>query len=60
MKAYLVTSGGVFALVLLAHLARVVAEGPGVARNPWFVASTVAAVAMCVWAIRLLRLLPRA
>jgi hypothetical protein len=60
MKAYLVTSGVAFALVLLAHVARVIVEGPGVVRDPWFLASTVAAAALCVWAIRLLRLSPRA
>jgi len=58
VKAYIVTSAVAFALVLLAHVARVAAEGPGVMRDPWFVASTAAAAALCVWAIRLLRLLP--
>jgi hypothetical protein len=59
MKAYLVTSGVVFALVLLAHVARIVAEGVHVAANPWFVGSTVLSAALCVWAWRLLRQMTR-
>jgi hypothetical protein len=56
MKAYLMTSGGVFALLIVAHLVRIIVEGPRVARDPWFVLSTVAAGALCAWALRLLRL----
>jgi hypothetical protein len=55
MKAYLMTSGGIFALLVVAHLLRIIAEGPHVARDPWFGLSTVAAGALCVWALRLLR-----
>ena len=54
MRAYVATSGTVFALLVLAHIARVFAEGLRVASNPWFIASTLAATVLCVWAFRLL------
>ena len=59
MKAYLLASGGAFGLVVLAHLMRVIVEGTSVARDPTFIVATIAATAMCLWAIRLLRVLPR-
>jgi hypothetical protein len=55
MKAYVMTTGAVFGLLTLAHIARGVAEGPHVATDPWFVLITIAAAALCVWAWRLLR-----
>ncbi len=55
MKAYLITTGAVFGLITLAHIARIVAEGPHLATNPLFVLLTVVAAALCFWAIRLLR-----
>jgi len=55
MKAYVITTGAVFGLVTLAHLARIIAEGPHLARNPWFMLITAIAAALCLWACRLLR-----
>ena len=49
MKAFLATAGTVFGLVVLAHLARMVAE-PRVAREPWFLLLTVVAGALSAWA----------
>ena len=59
MKAYLLASGGSFGLVVLVHLIRIILEGTSVARDPTFVVATVAATAMCLWAIGLLRVLSR-
>lgn len=59
MRAYLTTTGAVFGLVVLAHVWRVIEEGPHLAREPWFVLFTIAAAAMSLWAWRLLRRLPR-
>ena len=56
MKAYVMTTGAIFGLIVLAHVARVVAEGPRLATDPFFVLLTVLAAALCVWAVRLLRL----
>jgi hypothetical protein len=55
MKAYTVTTGAVFGILVLAHLARLVAEGLDPAKNPWFVATTVIAASLFIWAWRLLR-----
>jgi hypothetical protein len=58
MKAYLIVTGTVFGLITLAHIGRVVAEGPGRATEPWFVVLTVVAAGLSVWAWRLLKRLP--
>jgi len=60
MKAYLVISGTIFGLLALVHLWRIIAEGPHLARDPWFVLITVAAAALSLWSWRVLRRLPRA
>jgi hypothetical protein len=59
MKAYLMTTGSVFGLIVLAHVWRVIAEGPHLVSDPWYILLTAAAAALCVWAWRLLRLLGR-
>jgi FtsH-binding integral membrane protein len=50
MKLYILIMGLVFALLFLAHVARVVLEGWQVA-SPVFVITTLASLAMCLWAI---------
>jgi hypothetical protein len=55
MRPYVITTGTVFGLLVVAHVWRVVEEGPGLAREPWFVVFTLAAAAMSLWAWRLLR-----
>ena len=59
MKAYVMTTGSVFALLVVAHVWRVIEEGSHVARDPWYVLSTAVAAALCLWAWRVLRLMPR-
>lgn len=54
MKAYLITTGTVFGLITLAHVLRVIVEGGGLARDPWFVLLTLIAAALSFWAWRLL------
>jgi len=51
MKLYILIAGVVFGLLFLAHVARVVLEGWHVAASPVFVITTLASLAMCVWAI---------
>jgi hypothetical protein len=58
MKAYLITTGIVFALITLAHILRVFAEGPRLAKDPFFILLTLLAAGLSVWAWRLLRSLP--
>jgi hypothetical protein len=60
MRVYIITSGLVFGLVVLAHVARLLGEGVGVARNPFFTVATVVAAAFVIWAWRLLRQRPGA
>jgi hypothetical protein len=59
VKAYLVTTGSVFGLIVLAHVVRVVQEGPQMAGDPVFVLFTAVAAALALWAWRLVRALPR-
>lgn len=59
MKAYLVTTGAIFALLAFAHLLRTIAEWPRLSADPWFVLEGpgigLVAAALCFWAWRLLR-----
>ena len=50
MRSYIITSGFLFALLVVVHALRVVAEGVAVVGNPVFVVSTLASAAMSVWA----------
>ena len=55
MKGYIVTSGVIFALLALSHVARIMLESWTLAQRPEFAAITVAAAAMAVWAYRAYR-----
>jgi hypothetical protein len=63
MKAYLITTGSIFAVLALAHLLRTISHWSRLAADPWFVVEGpgigVAAAALCFWAWRLLRVLAR-
>ena len=60
MKAYITTSGIVFALVALAHVWRVSVEGIHVLNSFWFVFSTLLAIGLSAWAWVVFKRLPRA
>lgn len=47
-------TGAIFGLLTLAHVWRVIEEGRQLATEPFYVLVTVAAAALCVWALRLL------
>jgi hypothetical protein len=49
MTAFLTTSGTIFGLIVIAHLARIAFE-PHLARDPWFIVTTVVAAGLSVWA----------
>jgi hypothetical protein len=49
MKAFLITAAIVFDLVVVAHIARLVFE-PHVARDPWFLGTTLVALVLSGWA----------
>jgi hypothetical protein len=54
MKAYVMTTGGVFGLLAVVHLWRVITEGAHLATDPAFLLITGAAAALCLWACLLL------
>ena len=54
MKAYIMTSGFIFALLAVAHVLRVMAEGAYLATEPIFILTTVASIGMTVWAWRIM------
>ena len=60
MRAYLATTGFLFALLALAHLLRTIGESSRFSTDPWFILEGpgigLAAAALCVWAWRLFRL----
>lgn len=55
MKAYLILTGLVFALIALSHVLRLFQEGKAPLHNPWFIVTSLISLAMSVWAWRLLR-----
>jgi hypothetical protein len=59
VKAYVMTTGSVFGLLVVAHVWRVVEEGPHLTTDPFYIIITAGAAALCLWAWRLLRLMPR-
>jgi hypothetical protein len=59
MKAYIATTGVLFALIVVAHVLRVADEGLQLAADPVYILLTAAAAGMAGWAWRLLRLMPK-
>jgi len=59
MRAYVMTTGGVFGLLTVVHIWRAFQEGPELAKEPWFIFVTVAAASLCFWSWRLLRVSAR-
>ena len=56
MKAYLITTGTVFALLVVLHVWRFIVEGGHLATDPWFWFITLVAAGLSVWAWSLVRL----
>ena len=55
MKAYVVTTGIVFALLTVAHVARMFTERHGTVEQGWYIAITAATAALSAWAFVALR-----
>lgn len=55
MKAYLITTGIVFALITVAHFWRIAVEGSRLAMDPLFALLTLATAGLSIWAWRLLK-----
>ena len=54
MRAYIATTGVLFVLLAVAHVFRVFQE-PHLARDPWFLLTTLLSVILAGWAFRLYR-----
>lgn len=54
MKAYILTTGVLFGAITLAHVLRMIEEGSRLMSEPWYLLLTLAALALCLWAVRLL------
>jgi hypothetical protein len=50
MRAYVFTTGLIFTVLALAHVARFIAEGAGLLTEPVFLATTLLAIVMAIWA----------
>lgn len=59
VKSYIVTTGGAFGLLALAHIARMFQEGANLITEPVFLVTTVGSIGVCFWAIILLKRLGR-
>lgn len=55
LRTYIIISGVLFALIAVAHVARVVLEGPHLLRQPVFDVATALAIGVALWAFRVLR-----
>jgi len=53
MRAYVMITGSIFALIVVAHIWRMFAESPSLASDPWYLALTLAAGLLAAWAARL-------
>lgn len=54
MRAYIITTGIVFALLVVMHVWRVVAESHALVSDPHFLILTVVSGALSIWAFTLL------
>jgi ABC-type cobalamin transport system permease subunit len=55
MKPYIVVSGSIFFLIVVAHALRLASEGAHIALEPSFAFASAAAIGMCIWACVLFR-----
>ena len=58
MKAYVITTGSLFGLLVLLHVWRIIEEG-SLLKEPFYILITTAAAVLCLWAVRVYRLMPR-
>jgi hypothetical protein len=58
VRAYVITTGIVFALLTVAHLLRMAMEDPHLAADPIYIAITAAAAGLSGWAFYVLRRAP--
>ena len=59
VKAYIMTTGALFGLIMVAHVLRAIEEGPCLFGDPWYVAFSALAAVMFAWALGLVLRKPR-
>jgi hypothetical protein len=55
MEAYVITSGAIFGLLAVAHVLRIIGEDADLVSEPFYMAITAAAAALCGWPFYVLR-----
>lgn len=55
MKTYVIITGLIFGLLAAVHVLRMLMEDAALVRDPFYVAITVAAAALCGWSVYVLR-----
>ena len=58
MKAYVLSTGTLFGLIVAAHLWRALVAEPALSHDPFYIAITLVAAVLTAWAWRLLRQAP--
>ena len=53
MKTYVMTTGALFGVLVVAHIWRMISENHQLATDPVYLAITATAGALCLWAVRL-------
>jgi hypothetical protein len=51
VRRYVIATGIAFALIFLAHVARVFAEGTAILREPMFILTSILSLGLAVWAV---------
>jgi len=59
MRTYIGITGLVFALMFAVHVARILAEGSGLLREPLIIVTSVLSLGLSIWALVLLTRGPR-
>ena len=54
MRTYVAITGIIFALMFIAHAARVVVEGAGILQDPTIIVTSVIAIGFAIWSVFLL------
>jgi hypothetical protein len=51
LRCYVIATGIAFALIFLAHVARALAEGTAILREPMFILTSILSLGLAVWAL---------
>jgi hypothetical protein len=54
MRCYVIATGIAFALIFVAHVARLFAEGIWLLREPMFILTSILSLGLAIWAVVLL------